>query len=683
MSSSVSRTLCLLVALLACVLVVLLPSASAQYGCYPCAVTACSFFFNGATPNVSFGVNSPAIAAAECATLNTDIGLFIATAQNASCQLSVAQLACEVILAVNETELNCTTASIGIGTPFGNQTYFEERCGAALPCLGYTFEDEVIAASACTSFQVFLAAVIAQPVPSALPCAPCTIPDCYGLAPGFDPNVTFWAGTLPGLSGFACPVQQATATALLANANPQVPVSLVQQAVCSPLAALAAYDSPVACNAGQVDTIFDGIIFASATAQNLTWQTDCYATIPALFQPTLASRLIAAGYCTSPSAGLTNYALQYLINSSTSVTSSTGSSGTGAPATAPLCFLFYSLPGNIDYPWSSAISMTVQYSSQPVSSSQGTYVTVTGGSGTRVFTNKFGVRTVSPFTVTAAGVDFANNRLYLNSPFPVDGFGLTLNLSSPIQQPGHGPTVLYSLVNLYNASGVVVESHSSRIDNVGSAFLSTVPGFLNTTIAPSNINSLSASYATCQAPLTFTNGLRVPTQPSGANGGTTIRYSYSISDGVSYRVQGNLTLTASSAFATNTDLLGNPYQSITAVTGTRLYTYLPTGATVTSIVSGVTTGAYPNADQRFYPYALLASAPGVYSPNTAPFFDFDGLEFGISPSAPANGNAPGSGTQYNATSVYFTTPVTTAVLTEGYYTALPVVTYQTQSYSFA
>ena len=49
---------------------------------------------------------------------------------------------------------------------------------------------------------------------------------------------------------------------------------------------------------------------------------------------------------------------------------------------------------------------------------------------------------------------------------------------------------------------------STRIDSLGSAFLSSVPGFLNVTIGASNINSLAAKYSTCQAPITFTNGLR-------------------------------------------------------------------------------------------------------------------------------------------------------------------------------
>ena len=51
------------------------------------------------------------------------------------------------------------------------------------------------------------------------------------------------------------------------------------------------------------------------------------------------------------------------------------------------------------------------------------------------------------------------------------------------------------------------------------------------------------------------------------------------------------------------------------------------------------------------------------------------------PAAPVNGAAPGNGTQYNATSVYVTTSPTAAVLTDGYYLALPDPRLQAQSYT--
>ena len=327
-------------------------------------------------------------------------------------------------------------------------------------------------------------------------------------------------------------------------------------------------------------------------------------------------------------------------------------------ATGYLCFLTYGLPGNIDYPWSSATSVSFTYNPALVSTPSGTAVTILSGTGTRTFLNRFGTSSSTSLTVNAGGL------LYVGNSFPFDSTGVTWTLGSAIQMAGHGPSVLYSTINVYNASGVVTESHESRIDPLGQAYLSNVPGFVNSTIGASNINSLAPVYTTCSAPITFTNGLRAPTQPTASNGALRFLYMYSISDGVTYSVQGSLTITASSGFGNLFDQLGNPYQSVVSVTGTRTYTYIPTSQTVVSTISGLSTSAYPYADQRFYPYALLGAAPGVYTLNTAPFLDYDGIEFNISPSAPINGAAPGNGTQYNATSVYFTTPESTAVLTE-------------------
>ena len=157
-----------------------------------------------------------------------------------------------------------------------------------------------------------------------------------------------------------------------------------------------------------------------------------------------------------------------------------------------------------------------------------------------------------------------------------------------------------------------------RIDNLGSAVLSTVPGFRNLTIGASNVNALAVNYGACQAPLTFTNGLRSPKQPSASNGAARFQYAYNISDGVSYWVFANITFTATSAFATAQDALGNPYQQLTGATGTRLYSYLPTGQQLLSTITGlVNTGALFTGDQRFYPYTLLLGARRVFDEQRA------------------------------------------------------------------
>ena len=363
---------------------------------------------------------------------------------------------------------------------------------------------------------------------------------------------------------------------------------------------------------------------------------------------------------------------------------------TPVPVITPssLCLIFYALPGNVDYPWSSAISLSFVYDHTLLNTASGQAVALISGTGIRTYTNRFGVSITTPLTLSQQGSQNASttsNLLYLGSSVPVDSSGLALTMTSPVQLPGAGHGVLHSTLRVYNMSGVVVENGSSTIDGYGQAFLSSLPGFTNVTIqnftiGASNVNSLAADYIHCAAPVTFTNGLRPPTQPSFSNGAAQFSYSYHISDGSTYTVQTNLSIQTQSAFAAQQDGLGNPYQLIRNVTGVRVYTYLPTGAVVSSTVSSLISS---NTTARFYPYSLLAAAPGVYSINSAPFLDADGFTFGLTPSVPDLGAAPHVGAQHTNVSItlYSPSPQATAVLTESY-TQLPNIALQRQFYSF-
>ena len=199
------------------------------------------------------------------------------------------------------------------------------------------------------------------------------------------------------------------------------------------------------------------------------------------------------------------------VTASPSSIASSSSSSAAVPAqssatqSADLCLLIYSLPGTVDYPWSLATAVHFVYASAPVTTVSGTAIALLNGTGTRTFTNRFGVSYTNPLTVSNG-----SNLLYLNSPVPVDSQGITLQLPSPIQQPGRGPTNLSTSITVYNSSGVVAENGSSRTDSRGVAFWASVPGFYNVTIGASNINALAAVYSSCSAPITFTNGLRPP-----------------------------------------------------------------------------------------------------------------------------------------------------------------------------
>ena len=317
--------------------------------------------------------------------------------------------------------------------------------------------------------------------------------------------------------------------------------------------------------------------------------------------------------------------------------SSTATSGPSSYPSAQLCLISYGLPGTLDYPWSTASLLHFNYDPTPVTNAFGQAVSLLSGSGSRTFINRFGTATSTPFTLrTQSGPSY----LYLNSATPVDQTGLTLTLANAIALPGVSSRLTQTSLRVFNLGGDVVEAFGLatelRIDGASQAYTSTLPGFVNTSVAASNLNSLSVNAAACQAPLTFTNGLRVFVQPASSNGAGKYAHSYSITDGALYSITTNLTLTASSGFATAADTLGNPYQPLVNIVGTRTYTYLPTGSSLTSTVS-FNASLSLVGDQRFFPYSYINAIPGVYTPSTTPFVDGAGLQFFVSPAVPQVG----------------------------------------------
>ena len=406
----------------------------------------------------------------------------------------------------------------------------------------------------------------------------------------------------------------------------------------------------------------------------------------------MSSSLPPSSSPVSSSASTSTSASSSLVPSSSTAPSDSSSP---TPSTAgSLCILLYSLRGTIDYPWSVAYNLQLQYNPTPVMTSTGTAaVTLLSGLGTRTFTNKQGVALSTPLTLLTTSLTSPSNAslslplLLLNSTAPLNSAGLSFAVSSPVQLPGASPSALQSQVTLLAlSSGVVVESGSGPLDGLGQALLSSVPGFLNRSIGPANVNTYAAIDSQCQAPITFSNGVRPPTQPSTSNGATTFTFSYTTSDGHTYAVTTNLTITASSSFAASHDQLGNLYQSVVDIRGSRVYTQLSSGMSFISTVTGKSnvsvTGA-PSTDQRFYPYSLLSAGPGVYSINTAPFLDAAGLSFTISPPVPALGLSGGAVYGVVAVSITFNSTVNVPMLTESpTATNSPLLSLQQQAFSF-
>ena len=347
-------------------------------------------------------------------------------------------------------------------------------------------------------------------------------------------------------------------------------------------------------------------------------------------------------------------------------------SGPGAyTCTAPanlaqgqLCFIFYSQLGNIDFPWSTSSNVQFYYDNTIINTSNGPAVTILYGTGIRVFTSKFGYTINTPFLISppSSTGQSADNLLYLDDPkytsgpepvnyyFPLDEAGITWQFLTPIQLPGAGPLNTVSLLTLFNSTfqAIIAEGTEERIDLTGSAFASNVPGFTNTSIPASDINNVAVKVSQCQAVINEFNGIVSYVRPVPyQNVGPLYNYSYYITDGTTYSVAVNLLITAS----TLTNLLTTPAQIIYNATGLRTYVYLPTGETLVSSVSGLST-ALPGPSQHWYPLALKDSNPGSYTMDTAPFLDSQGMEYTVSPQVPVNGLPPGSGTLYAAVNVY-------------------------------
>ena len=435
--------------------------------------------------------------------------------------------------------------------------------------------------------------------------------------------------------------------------------------------------------------LFDHNVAANATTA-FTY-TVTFSSAPSYTPLQLSSSSSSAGSASSSSSS------PVLGSSSSSSPPSPSSSSSPAPGycstpappssilSGSLCVVFYGLPGTIDYPFSIATSLQFHYNSTVITTSFGSAVQLLNATGQRTYTNRFGVSTSTPVTLTSSAAAQPHSLLYLGSQVPVDSQGLTWNLTSPVQLPGVGPSLLTSQLTVSSVGGVVVESGAAVLDPFGTAFLSSVGGFCDVSISAANINSLAVLTSSCQAPLTFNNGLLAPTEPSSGNGASLFSFAYTISDGVSYVVTTALTIATSSPFATHRDALGNPYQTVINVTGTRTYTHMATGAQLISIVTGPTTSTLLTPSQRFYPYALLASPPGVYSVNTAPFWDGQGLGLTVSPPIPANGSPPGTGPSYNITTLSVTPTATAgiAVLIDGVSITSPSLTFQMQTYTFS
>ncbi len=336
----------------------------------------------------------------------------------------------------------------------------------------------------------------------------------------------------------------------------------------------------------------------------------------------------------------------------------------------------------------------------------GTAVQIVSGTGTRTFTNKFG-QSRSTCRRCSAGQPAAGSS---RQPAVPDQRAAVRRqrhharlLRRDVPLPGHGPSVPYSTLRYYAQTPSLL-SHAAptppaRTSPRTRRLASTLPA--PPSCRPCRLQEQHAGRRQRQhrrrvvhhvpAPITFANGARNPVNPSNNNGGKSISLQL-LRVGrrhvqhhrqprphrqLARRQRGR----AGQPVPDHHRRVGHPHVRVPAHRRHRRLHRVrqsPTARTPTPTSASTRSRCW-------------APAPASTRINTAPFVDYDGIEFSISPGAPAAGLAPGAGTLYNATSVYTEARELSPVLVDGYFspsagfqvsgpTGVPVLAYQQQSY---
>ena len=186
--------------------------------------------------------------------------------------------------------------------------------------------------------------------------------------------------------------------------------------------------------------------------------------------------------------------------------------------------------------------------------------------------------------------------------------------------------------SVFNDGTGLVDNPGFVIDYNSVSITSNVPGFINKTLnCPTNRNCRNINTQQCTSFISFTNGGINPPQDYQLRNANVSPYTYSyyISDGRTWSVLNNLTLTIDTTLGFSVSNLGNYYLTVTNITGTRVYSSPLNQPTVVSKVTSIFTGR-ALTQNIFFPLAL-SSMLSVYNMNNAPFLDYGGLAYQLTP----------------------------------------------------
>ena len=261
------------------------------------------------------------------------------------------------------------------------------------------------------------------------------------------------------------------------------------------------------------------------------------------------------------------------------------------------------------------------------------YLSMVGFIGTRTFYGRYGQVLTQNISLAADNEEFADQLLYLGTPF-VDSDGVTFYLNgtdgalTEFQGGLFGNEVNFAMYP--NATETVAISNGNAntlyYDISSAVICSTAPGFVAQATPGSPAGS--ASMASCQG--SKYTGVS-PSVNITASGLRSYNLQYSVGDGSTYLSTVSATLYTDGSV--NYDSLGNVYYKLIAASGTRAYTYIPTGAvsvqSITSLMAqnivATSNLAYITNNNRLYP--------------TYPYFDRYGAAFTLNSSIAPDGTA--------------------------------------------
>lgn len=315
-----------------CLLININVNHVSAHSCVTCEVFACSSLVQETLyvelpghPPVSSNQHSEYYS---CDLLNSAILFWLQTDSVSSCSsLELAELACEQLVVMNQTQTGCESESMAADPKF------HQRCQSLVQC-DIPGPERILRTDACRASNAFVDALRFDVGPvSSSNCLPCRLRACDGWS---TPSrfttksvgkVELYLSMDDLAAGITCELLE-NAVHVLTNAPADTASPLSRtaalNATCFPLAqaSVSEWGSDFCGLSAQLYTLYDVIVFEQLPKSRgaLTWPYVCPKYLHSVYELSIAEQLKEAGYCNSPTTGLLNLVAQLSLNSSDSST---------------------------------------------------------------------------------------------------------------------------------------------------------------------------------------------------------------------------------------------------------------------------------------------------------------------------------------------------------------------------